>query len=150
MAQNGAYRTIGGKRYILKPRDYPVTILRAGTAGGVATGVIAIDPSAPFLYKGNFIYDTADPSTTAPGLVGQYESFISVQDNANNYSWMTIPEPRSTFARDRTHGYLLTDECLIMANTRLVITVVDPLVGNAAGSQTVTLKGFALYPDTGL
>ena len=72
MAQNGAYRNIGGVQYPLKPRDYSVQLVHTGVAGTTAFGFIQIDPSSPFILKSLFCEDTADPTTAAPGLEGQY------------------------------------------------------------------------------
>ncbi len=145
MAANGAYRTINKKLMILKYRDYPVTIVRAGVANGAVSGTINIDPSAPFLLKECYCSDTADPTTAAPGLYGQYESLIQVTDNSLNYTWQSQAEPRSAFAGTRIDSRDLKDEMLVNANTKFTITVTDPAAGAVAGSATIVLQGYSLY-----
>ena len=146
MAQNGSYRKIGGRDYVLKPRDYVVNIAHDAVAGTTATGIINIDPSSPFIMTDRFMADTNDPTTAAPGAVGLYEDFISVQDQANNYNWHTAPVLRSCFARDRTHGYSMPSEVMIAANTKLLVTLTNPAAAAAAGTMQVVLQGFSLYP----
>lgn len=146
MAQNGTYRTIGGKAYLLKPRDYVVNITHSGVAGSQNQGTIQIDPNAPFLLFDRFMSDTNDPSTAVPGLTGQYAEFVQVVDNSNNYGWSNDLVTREAFARDRTMGYRLHEECLIDANTRLAITLREPAAGAAAGTTTLVLQGYSLYP----
>ena len=145
MAQNGAYRMIGGVRYLLKPRDYILKLTHDAVAGSQVQGFIQIDSNSPFLLFDRFIQDTNDPTTSAPGLAGQYENFIQVQDNANNYNWSNLIVPRSGFARDREHGYRLPEECLIDANTKLVITIQNPAAGAAGGDMYIVLQGYSLY-----
>ena len=145
MAQNGAYRMIGGQRYLLKPRDYVVTIAHDANASSTAQGFIQIDPSSPFLLFDRYVEDTNDPALVAPGLGGQYNNTISIQDNANNYNWSNQAVPRAGFARDRTEGYRLPEECLLDANTKLVITIQNPAANQAAGTTTVVLQGYSLY-----
>ena len=152
MAQNGAFRNIGGKTYILKPRDYSVTIQHTGVAGATATGTINVDPDAPFILRRIFVSDTNDPSIAAPGLYGQYENLFLVQDNSNNYSWENQYVPRSEFAGTRELPRVLEDEVLINANTRFTITSQEPSTtagtGSAAatGYSVVSLCGYSLYP----
>jgi hypothetical protein len=144
-SQNGAYRNINGKLYTLKPRDYVVAIAHTGVAGTAAVGVINIDPAAVFLMTDRFMSDTVDPALVAPGLDGQYDNFIQVQDSSNGYNWSNAFVPRSAFARDKRHGYRLTDEVMIAANTRLVLTIVEPAAAPAAGVTTIVLQGFSIY-----
>lgn len=145
-AQNGSYRMIGNQLYLLKPRDYVVTIAHDAVAGTTAQGIINVDPSSPFLMTDRFMTDTNDPSLAAPGLQGQYENLISVQDSSNGYNWSNDFVPRSAFARDRTRGYKLPDDVLIQSNTKLSITIKNPAAAAAAGSTTLTLQGYTLYP----
>jgi hypothetical protein len=123
MSQNGAYRNIGGKQYLLKPRTYVVTIAHTGVAGTTAFNFINIDPSSPFLLKSTNFSDTTDPTTAGPGLTGQYENLVQVQDNSNNYTWQNAFVPRSFFAGDREVPYQFPDEVLIAANTKLTFTI---------------------------
>ena len=109
MAQNGAYRNIGNVQYLLKPRDYAVQIVHDAAAGTTAFNFINIDPSSPFLLKSLQMSDTNDPTTAAPGLQGQYENLIQVQDNSNNYTWENQFVPRSTFAQTREWPYRLPE-----------------------------------------
>ena len=52
--------------------------------------------------------DTNDPTTAAPGLAGQYENLIQVQDNSNNYTWQNaFRAAHSTFARTREWPFRL-------------------------------------------
>ncbi len=148
MAQNGAYRNIGGVQYLLKPRDYSVTIAHDGVAGSSAFNFINIDPSSPFLLKIITAEDTVDPTTAAPGLAGQYENFVSVQDNSNNYQWQNQQAtPRAAVCGTREWPMRLPDEVLINANTKLTITIQNPAAAGTptAGSFTFTLKGYSLY-----
>jgi hypothetical protein len=149
MAQNGAYRNIGGVQYLLKPRDYAVQIVHSGVAGSTAFNFINVDPSSPFLLKILDAFDTNDPTTTSPGLNGQYENAVMVVDNSNNYQWENIFVPRSTFCGSREWPYRLPDEVLINANTKLTVNIQEPLTGNLAGTTTITLKGYSLYSVTG-
>ena len=144
-AQNGAFRTIGGRTYTLKPRDYVVSVVHDAVAGSTASGYVTIDPSSMFILTDRFILDTNDPTVAAPGLAGQYENFLSIQDQANNYNWSNDYVPRSAFARDRSHGYHLPDEVLIAANTKLLVNVKNPAAGSAAGTTTIVLQGYSLY-----
>jgi hypothetical protein len=149
MAQNGAYRNIGGTQYLLKPRDYSITIAHTGVAGTSAFGSINIDPSSPFILKIITAEDTADPTTAAPGLPGQYENFVSIQDNSNNYQWQNqVNTPRASVCGSREFPMRLPDEVLINANTKLTVNIQEPAVGAppVAGSFTFTLKGYSLYP----
>jgi len=146
MAQNGAFRNIGGKTYILKPRDYTTTIPHlAGTAGQTNTSTINIDPDAPFLLRRIYVSDTNDPTTAAPGMYGQYENLWLVQDNSNNYQWQNQVVPRSEFAGTREMVRELEDEVLINANTRFTITSQEPAAGAAGGTSQVSLCGYSLY-----
>lgn len=146
MAQNGAYRNIGGAQYLLKPRDYTVQIAHTGVAGSSAFNFINIDPSAPFLLKVICMEDSNDPTTASPGLDGQYENLIQVQDNSNNYTWENTFVPRSAFAASREFPFRLPDEVLINANTKFTITIQEPAAGSAVGTSQITLKGYSLYP----
>jgi len=146
MAQNGAYRNIGGSQYLLKPRDYAVQITHSGVAGSSNFNFINIDPSAPFLLKLLCMEDTNDPTTAAPGLAGQYENFVQVQDNSNNYTWENTFVPRSAFAGSREWPFRLPDEILINANTKFTLTIQEPAAGNAVGTSTIIMKGYSLYP----
>lgn len=146
---NGSYRRIGNQLYILKPRDYVVPLVHDAVANTTVVGTVTIDPSSDFILTDRNMSDTTDPSTAAPGLSGQYENFISVQDSSNGYNWSNDFVPRSSFARDRSHGYRLPDEVLIAANTRLVITLKNPAAAAAAGTTNVTLQGYSLYPVQG-
>jgi len=145
MPQNGCFRQIGNQRFLLKPRDYPVSIVHDGTASTTATGIIQIDTSAPFLLFNRHMFDTVDPTIAAPGLDGQYENAITIQDSSNNYNWSSDFVPRSAFARDRMHGFTLAEECLLDGNTRLLVTIKNPAAGAAAGTTTLTLQGYSLY-----
>lgn len=146
MAQNGAYRNIGGAQYLLKPRDYAVAITHTGVAGSSNFGFINIDPSAPFLLKIITMEDSTDPTTAAPGLAGQYENLVQVQDNSNNYTWENTFVPRSAFAGSREWPFRLSDEVLINANTKFTLNIQEPAAGSGAGTSTITLKGYSLYP----
>ena len=146
MSQNGAYRNIGGKQYLLKPRTYITTIAHTGVAGTTAFNFINIDPSSPFLLKSTNMSDTNDPTTAAPGLTGQYENLIQVQDNSNNYTWQNASVPRSFFAGDREVPYRFPDEVLIAANTKLTFTIQEPTTAPAVGTSTIALIGYSLYP----
>ena len=152
MAQNGAFRNIGGKMYILKPRDYSVTIQHLGTAGQTAIGPINIDPDAPFILRRLYVSDTSDPSIAVNGMSNQYENLWLVQDNSNNYSWQNQFVPRSEFAGTRELPRVLEDEVLINANTRFTLTNQEPSAtagtGStaAAGYSVVSLCGYSLYP----
>jgi hypothetical protein len=145
VAQNGAFRTIGGKTYILKPRDYSVNIAHNGSAGQTAIGTISVDPDAPFLLRRIYMADTVDPTTAAPGLYGQYENLVNVQDNANNYSWENQFVPRSQLAGTRELPRELEDEVLINANTRFTLNIQEPATGASAGTSTISLCGYSLY-----
>ena len=146
MAQNGAFRSFNGKTYLLCPREYVVAIPHTGVAGSTASASISIDPYAPFLLFDRHMEDSTDPSTAAPGLQGQYENFIQVQDQSQNYSWQNDFVPRSAFARDRMVAYRQAQECMLKENTKLNITIKEPAAGSAAGTMYVTLQGFSLYP----
>lgn len=146
MAQNGAYRNIGSVQYLLKPRDYSVQLVHTGVAGTTAFGFIQIDPSSPFILKSLYVEDTADPTTAAPGLEGQYENLAQIQDNSNNYTWQNIFTPRANIAGTRNWPYRLPDEALINANTKFTVTIQEPAAGAASGTQTWTFKGYSLYP----
>jgi len=152
MAQNGAFRTIGGKTYILKPRDYAVTIQHLGTAGVTSTGTINVDPDAPFLLRRIYMTDSVDTSLAAPGLYGQYENQVLIQDNSNNYQWENQFVLRSQVAGTRELPRELEDEVLINANTRFTVTIQEPLAtaGSgataASGYSTFSLCGYSLYP----
>ena len=148
-SQNGSYRQIGSQLFILKPRDYVVALTHDAVASTTVVGTITIDPASDFILTDRNILDTTDPTVVAPGLSGQYENFVTVQDSSNGYNWSNDFVPRSSFARDRTHGYHLPDEVLIAANTRLVVTLKNPVAGSAAGTSYVTLQGYSLYPVQG-
>lgn len=145
MAQNGTYRTIGGKQYLLRPRDYVVQIAHTGVASSTAQGFVTIDANSSFLMFDRHVLDSTDPTTAAPGVQGQYENQIQVTDGSQNYLWSNDFVPRSAFSRTRDQGYRMPEECLIQANTRLAITIKEPAAGSAAGVTTVTLQGYSLY-----
>ena len=159
MAQNGAFRTIGKdpktgfpKTYILKPRDYSVTLHHNGTAGATVPGTINIDPDAPFILRRLYMSDSADPSITVNGMANQYENLVLLQDNSNNYSWENQFVPRSEFAGTRELPRVLEDEVLINANTRFTITIQEPAATSgtnstaADGYTVISLCGYSLYP----
>jgi hypothetical protein len=148
-SQNGSYRQIGDQLYILKPRDYVVSLAHDAVAGSTVVNTITIDPSSDFILTNRNMYDTNDLSLADPGLAGQYENLITVQDSSNGYNWSNDFVPRSSFARDRSHGYDLPDEILIAANTRLVVTIKNPAAGAAVGTTIMTLQGYSLYPVRG-
>lgn len=148
-SQNGSYRRIGGQLYLLKPRDYVVALAHDAVAVTTVTASINIDPASDFILTDRFVSDTNDPTTAAPGGVGLYENFLSIQDASNGYNWSNDFVPRSAFARDRTHGYRLPDEVLIAANTRLSITAKNPAAGAAVGTTYVVLQGYSLFPVQG-
>ena len=145
VSQNGAFREIDGKVFTLKPRDYVVVIPHTGVAGSTAVANINIDPSSIFIMTDRAMSDTNDPTAAAPGLQGQYENSISIQDASNGYNWSNDFVPRSAFARTREHGYRLPDEVVIAANTRLTVSIKEPAAGNLAGSTTVILQGYSIY-----
>src|SRR5208337_4717134 len=122
MAQNGAFRNIGGVMYILKPRDYSVNIAHTGVAGATNYGTLNIDPDSPFILKRIYISDSTDPTSSAPGLYGQYENNWQVQDNSNNYGWENQFIPRSELAGSRELPRILEDEIVIAANTRFTVS----------------------------
>jgi len=142
---NSATIVIEGKKYLKKRRDYVVAITHDAVAGSTAQGTIQVDPSSPFIWDEVHMVDTNDPTLVAPGLQGQYENFISLQDQANNYNFSNDFVPRSAFARDRTRGFRLKTEILIERNTRFVINIKNPAAGAAAGTTYVTLQGYALF-----
>jgi len=146
MAQNGAYRNIGGVQYLMKPRTYVVSIPHTGVAGTTAFGFINIDPSSPFILKVVQASDTNDPTTAVPGLPAQYENLVQIQDNSNNYTWENAFVPRSLEAGTREFPYRLPDEVLINANTKFTVTIQEPAAGAALGTTTWALKGYSLYP----
>lgn len=145
MSINGTAITIDGKQYLAKRRDYVVAIIHDAVAGSTVTGILQIDPSSPFVWTKAHMYDTNDPSTAAPGLDGQYENFISVQDQANNYNYSNDYVIRSAFARDRMHGFNLSPAAMIEKNTRLSISIKNPAAAAAAGTTYVTLQGYSIY-----
>ena len=144
--QNGAFRVIGGKRYLLQPRDYVVQIAHDGTASSISQGIIQIDSGRDFLLYDRYMEDTNDPALVAPGLGGQYNNFVSLMDSSMNYTWSNFPVPRAGFARDRTEGYRLPEECLIAANTKITVTLTNPAagLGAVAGTTTLVLQGYSL------
>ena len=143
--QNGSYRMMDGVKYLCRPRDYAVSIIHTGVVNTSASNAITIDPAASFLLCDRFMEDTADTQTAiAPGILGQYENLIQIQDASTNYNWSNNPIPRSAFARDRAHGYRQTSETLIQANTKLNITITEPPVNAAAGTMTIVLQGLSL------
>ncbi len=148
-SQNGSYRRIGAQLFILKPRDYVVALTHDAVASSTVIGTISIDPASDFILTDRNMYDTTDPGIADPGQAGQYENFISVQDSSNGYNWSNDYVVRSSFARDRTHGYRLPDEVLIAANTRLVVNLKNPAAAAAAGTTYITLQGYSLYPVQG-
>lgn len=148
-SQNGSYRTIGGQLFILKPRDYVVSLVHDAVAGSTVFNTLTIDPASDFILTSRNMWDTNDPQLVAPGLAGQYENLLTVQDSSNGYNWSNDFVPRSSFARDRCHGYDLPDEVFISANTRLVLTIKNPATAPAAGTTIITLQGYSLYPVRG-
>jgi hypothetical protein len=142
---NGATIIINGKEYLKKYRDYTVQITHDAVAGSTITGTIQVDPSSPFIWDSVHMEDTNDPTLLSPGLDGQYENLISVQDQANNYNFSNDFVPRSAFARDRKKGRTFESEMLIEKNTKLVITIKNPTAGAVAGTTQVTLQGYSLY-----
>lgn len=145
MSMNGTKITIDKVDYLAKKRDYVVNITHDAVAGSTATGTIQIDPSSPFVLTKIHMSDTNDPTTAAPGLDGQYENFVAVQDQANNYNWSNDYEPRSAFARDRKHGFNVEPPAMIERNTRLSVSIRNPAAGSAAGTTTLVLQGYSIY-----
>ena len=113
-------------------------------ASTTANGFIQIDSASPFLLFNRFVTDTNDPTTAAPGLVGQYENFLQVVDNSRNYLWSNDFVPRASFAHDRTHGYDFDEEVLVKENTRLLINIKNPAATPLAGTTYVILQGYNL------
>ena len=146
---NGSYRRIGAQLYILKPRDYVLSLAHDANASTTVVGTITIDPASDFILTDRAMYDSTDAGIAAPGSPSIYENFIAVQDSSNGYNWSNDFVPRSSFARDRGHGYRLPDEILIAANTRLVVNLRNPAANQAAGTTTITLQGYSLYPVQG-
>jgi len=145
-AQNGAYRKINGQWYLLRPRAYILDLAHTGVASTTATGSIQIDSSSPFLMVEKFISDTIDPALIAPGLDGQYNNEIQIQDSSNSYLWSNDFQSRAGFARDRRHGHRLQSEVIIAADTRLVATIREPAAAAAAGITKIQLDGYSLTP----
>lgn len=133
---------------IAKPRMYAVTISHDAVAGSINSGVIQIDPMQSFILTDQSVYDTNDPGLTGNGVLDQYENAIQVQDQSQNYLWSNQPIPRSSFARDRAHGYRLPNAISIDANTRLTVSIQNPPAGAtqtpAAGSTTITFTGYSI------
>jgi hypothetical protein len=142
---NIAYLTINGKKYAAKRRDYVVAITHDAVASSTATGTIQVDPSSPFVWFAAHMMDTNDPTTAAPGLVGQYENMISIQDQANNYNFSNDFIPRSAFSRDRMHGYSFEAPTVIDRNTKFQVNIKNPAAASAAGITYVTLQGYSIY-----
>ena len=145
-SQNGNRRVYNGINYLAKYREYVVAIDHSGVADTTAAGYIQVDADTPFLHCTTHMSDTNDPTTSAPGLYGQYENFISVVDQASgNMSWQNDVIPRSAFAGGREHGRQLTDENFINKNTKLAFTLKEPHSGAEAGTSYIVLSGWALY-----
>lgn len=142
---NGNSITIDGKTYAAKLRMYVATIAHDAVAGSTATGTAQIDPSSPFVLTALHVSDTNDPTTAAPGLDGQYENSLSVQDQANNYNWSSDYVPRSAFAGGRKMGRTLDCPIVVERNTRLAVSARNPSAGSAAGTTTVTFIGYSIY-----
>lgn len=145
LTQNGQVRTINGTTYTLKPRDYVVILAHDAVATSVVTGVINIDPSSPFILTGFSMGDSLDPQLVAPGMEGQYENSIQIQDTSNGYNWSNDFVPRSAFAGSRHQGKTLSSEITIKENTRFTVTLRNPALLPAAGATTVVFRGYSLY-----
>jgi len=146
MAANGAYEVINGVRMLMKPRTYVLELTHDALALSTVSGVISIDASSPFLMTDQFMSCDQDPALLAPGLQGQYNNEIQVQDSSNGYLWSDGFQSRAGFARDRTRGNRLKRDVFIDANTRLSITLRNPAAAAAAGVTKIELQGYALVP----
>lgn len=146
MAQNGSYIVINGKTYIAKPRDYVARVDHDAVAGSVVSVALQIDSSSAFILQSRHMDDTNDPSTGAPGLYGQYESLVQIQDTSNGYLWSNDFEPRSAFSNWRGSGFPLPTQVMIDMNTQLQVRIQNPAVGASAGTAWVILRGLSIYP----
>jgi hypothetical protein len=145
ISQNGFKRFIDGHWYLCKVKHYICPIVHTAVVGATANGNINIDVNSDFILTDQHLTDTNDPTVAAPGLQGQYEFSISIQDSSNGYNWQNDYVPRAAFARDRAHGYRLPDEVLIAKNTKLTVTIRNPAAGAAVGTTTLDLQGYSLY-----
>ena len=120
---NGAYRNIGGKLYLLQPRDYVLAITHDAVGSSTNANNFTVDVGSDFLLVDRCMEDSNDIGLAAPGIGGEYPNLVTVQDQTMNYSWSQGPVPRTAFARDRAHGLRLSQECIIAANTKIQITI---------------------------
>lgn len=126
-----------------KIRNYAVNITRSAVASAQFTGVIQINPTEyPFLMQSIHANDSADGNA----LTSQVDMFIGAVDNESGYQWTDGVIPRASLAGDRVFGYQFPEEVPIRANTRVTFTVQNPSAAPAAGTLTITLRGWELWP----
>ena len=139
--KTGDYEIINGIRYARKVAFYNLTMTRPNVAGQTVSGQIQIDSGIPFLCERIHAYDTAD----LKALTSQEDWLIAAVDNESGYRWCNGPTSRNAFCGGREHGRSLRGDNLVKANTVITFTVTDAVIP-AAGSATITLQGWSLFP----
>ena len=134
---------IQGKLYRKKIRVYDAQVARTAVASASFQGAIAINPTAlPFMLQKIHVNDTADGNA----LTTQIDMFIGLVDNESGYNWTDGNVPRAALAGDRIFGFTLPEELPVRGNTQIKVNVQNPAVAPAAGTCTVSLIGYELWP----
>lgn len=134
---------INGRAYRKKIRIYDVDIVRSAVAGAQFSGVIQINPTeVPFMLGKIHVNDSADTNT----LTAQEDFFVSLQDNESGYNWTDGYTARACVAGDRTFGWTLPEELPVRGNTRITVGIQNKAAGPTAGTATVSLVGYELWP----
>ncbi len=140
---NGDIVTLGGINFRRKLRWYTINFVRSAVVSAIFQAFTLIDSNlAPFFCLSIHAGDTADGNA----LTSQEDWLIQIQDNENGYIWSDGYMPRTAFAGSREFGYNLPDPWAIRANTRVTFNLQNKAVAPAAGTATVTLRGWTLLP----
>jgi hypothetical protein len=134
---------IGDQFYRKKIRVYTANMARTAAAGAPFSGTININPTTlPFMLQKIHVNDTTDSNT----MNTQQDMFLGITDNESGYNWTDGLVPRATLAGDRVFGYTLPEELPIRGNTKISITGQNPAVAPSAGTCSLSLIGYELWP----
>lgn len=134
---------LNGRTYRKKVRVYAVNIVRSAVVGAQFSGIIQVNPTeVPFMLGKIQVNDSGDTNV----LTTQEDFFVSMQDNESGYNWTDGLIPRAALAGDRTFGWTLPEELPIRGNTRITVGMQNKAAGAAAGTATVSLIGYELWP----
>lgn len=134
---------VDGRSYRKKIRVYQTSMARTAVANAPFSGAININPTQlPFMLQKIHVNDSADGNA----LTSQIDMFLGITDNESGYNWTDGVVPRAALAGDRVFGYTLPEELPVRGLTKITVTGQNPAVAPAAGTCTLSLIGYELWP----